>query len=106
MLEIPKIIGTNTLEFFLVVLCNLDINYIITQDFYNTQLIADNKLVLEILDVIENYFNYYYCFQAIVLQPVIYLGCVLGSHLVVPPTGNPPIGLGNRPQPNWDLKTQ
>jgi hypothetical protein len=35
------------------------------------------------------------------------LGCVLGSHglgshLVVPPTGNPPIGLGNRSQPNWD----
>jgi hypothetical protein len=26
----------------------------------------------------------------------------LGSHLVVPPTGNPPIGLGNRSQPNWD----
>jgi hypothetical protein len=37
----------------------------------------------------------------------ISLGCVLGSHglgshLVVPPTGNPPIGLGNRSQPNWD----
>jgi hypothetical protein len=39
------------------------------------------------------------------------LGCVLGSyglgsHLVVPPTGNPPIVLGNKSQPNWDLKTQ
>jgi hypothetical protein len=38
---------------------------------------------------------------------LVLLGCVLGSHglgshLVVPPTGNPPIGLGNRPQPNWD----
>jgi hypothetical protein len=35
------------------------------------------------------------------------LGCVLGSHglgshLVVPPTGNLPIRLGNRSQPNWD----
>jgi hypothetical protein len=35
------------------------------------------------------------------------IGCVLGSHglgshLVVPPTGNPPTGLGNRSQPNWD----
>jgi hypothetical protein len=35
------------------------------------------------------------------------LGCVLGSHglgshLVFLPTGNPPIGLGNRSQPNWE----
>jgi hypothetical protein len=65
--------GTNALESFLVVFRNLDINYITTQDFYNTQLIADNKLVLEILDIIENYYNYYYCFQAIVSQPVMYL---------------------------------
>jgi hypothetical protein len=26
----------------------------------------------------------------------------LDSHLVVPPTGNPPIGLVNRSKPNWD----
>jgi hypothetical protein len=64
--------GTNTLEFFLVVFRNLDTNYITTQDFYNTQFITNNKLILEILDVIENYRNYYYCFQAIVPQPVMY----------------------------------
>jgi hypothetical protein len=66
MLEIPEVMGTNTLESFLAVLRNLDTNYTITQDFYNTQLVADNKLVLEILDMIENYRNYYCCFQAIV----------------------------------------
>jgi hypothetical protein len=38
---------------------------------------------------------------------LVQVGCVLGSyglgsHLVVPPTGNPPIGLGNRSKPNWD----
>jgi hypothetical protein len=65
--------GTNALESFLAVFRNLDANYIITQDFYNTQLVADNKLVLEILNIIENYRNYYYYFQAIVPQPVIYL---------------------------------
>jgi hypothetical protein len=37
----------------------------------------------------------------------LFIGCVLGSHglgshLVVLPTGNPPIGLRNRSQPNWD----
>jgi hypothetical protein len=37
-----------------------------------------------------------------ITQGPIRLGCVLGSYLVVPPTGNPPIGLGNRSQPNWD----
>jgi hypothetical protein len=57
--------GTNALESFLAVFRNLDTNYIITQDFYNTQLVADNKLILEILDIIENYRNYYCCFQAI-----------------------------------------
>jgi hypothetical protein len=36
MLEIPKIISTNTLESFLVVFRNLNTNYTITQDFYNT----------------------------------------------------------------------
>jgi hypothetical protein len=51
--------GTNTLESFLAVFRNLDTNYTATQDFYNTQLIADNKLVPEILDMIENYRNYY-----------------------------------------------
>jgi hypothetical protein len=66
-LEIPEVIGTNILESFLVVFRNLDTNYITTQNFYNTQLVADNKLVLEILDMIENYRNYYYCFQAIIL---------------------------------------
>jgi hypothetical protein len=65
--------GTNALESFLAAFRNLDANYIITQDFYNTQLVADNKLVLEILNMIENYRNYYYYFQAIVPQPVIYL---------------------------------
>jgi hypothetical protein len=65
MLEIPEIISTNTLESFLVVFRNLNTNYITTQDFYNTQLVTDNKLVLEILDMIENYRNYYRCFQAI-----------------------------------------
>jgi hypothetical protein len=56
--------GTNALESFLAAFRNLDANYTTTQDFYNTQLIADNKLVLEILDVIKNYYNYYCCFQA------------------------------------------
>jgi hypothetical protein len=64
--------GTNTLESFLAVLRNLDTNYTATQDFYNTQLVADNKLVLEILDMIENYRNYYYCFQATAPQPITY----------------------------------
>jgi hypothetical protein len=64
--------GTNILEFFLAALRNLDTNYTITQDFYNTQFVADNKLVLEILDMIKNYRNYYYCFQAIIPQPIIY----------------------------------
>jgi hypothetical protein len=58
--------GTNALESFLVIFRNLDTNYTITQDFYNTQFVIDNKLVLEILDIIENYRNYYRCFQVIV----------------------------------------
>jgi hypothetical protein len=45
--------------------------------------------------------------QIVIVTSESAVGCVLGSHglgshLVVPPTGNPPIGLGNRPQPNWD----
>jgi hypothetical protein len=64
--------GTNALESFLAAFRNLDTNYIATQDFYNTQLIADNKLVPEILDVIENYRNHYRRFQATVPQPVTY----------------------------------
>jgi hypothetical protein len=61
-LEILEVISTNTLEFFLAVFRNLNTNYATTQDFYNTQLVADNKLVPEILDMIKNYCNYYYCF--------------------------------------------
>jgi hypothetical protein len=62
--------GTNTLESFLAALRNLDANYTATQDFYNTQLVTDNKLVPEILDVIENYRNHYRRFQATAPQPV------------------------------------
>jgi hypothetical protein len=69
--------GTNALESFLAAFRNLDTNYATTQNFYNTQLIADNKLVLEILDIIENYCNYYYCFQATAPQPVMYLAFVI-----------------------------
>jgi hypothetical protein len=65
--------GTNALESFLAALRNFDTNYTATQDFYNTQLIADNKLVLEILDMIENYRNHYRYFQVIAPQPVTYL---------------------------------
>jgi hypothetical protein len=65
--------GTNALESFLAALRNLDTNYAATQDFYNTQLVADNKLVPEILDVIENYRNYYRYFQATAPQPIMHL---------------------------------
>jgi hypothetical protein len=58
--------GTNALESFLAAFCNLDTNYTATQDFYNTQLVTDNKLVPEILDMIENYYNHYRRFQVTV----------------------------------------
>jgi hypothetical protein len=85
-----------------VVFRNLDINYTTTQDFYNTQFITNNKLILEILDMIKNYYNYYYYFQAIVPQPVIYLVFVILNKQQQENTKNLPKSRNNfRDKPNY-----
>jgi hypothetical protein len=94
--------GTNALESFLAALRNLDTNYIITQDFYNTQLIADNKLIPEILDMIENYHNYYRCFQAIAPQPVTYSAfATLNGQQQENTKDSPKSGSNFRDKPNY-----
>jgi hypothetical protein len=59
----------------------------------------------KVLDISIAYFEAR--ITAVLFESALRVGCVLGSHglgshLVVPPTGNPPIGLGNRSLSNWD----